>query len=194
MVAAFVLILGLGGAWYAQPWGRIIDATGLQRLVDSGAVTGVRVTDGGVEGGVIVAPAAVVAFVPMLADFMTPFFMAVNEGDVAELARDLRARGVSVDVSWEIRRLTELAADAQSRTRYFGLAGGDVQSYALRLAELDPESDDAASLLRKVGERMAWDAEAALEDGPPDQADELLRQCLELVPDHPRCLEVSQER
>ena len=69
-----------------------------------------------------------------------------------------------------------------------------MQSYALRLAELDPESDDAASLLRKVGERMAWDAEAALEDGPPDQADELLRQCLELVPDHPRCLEVSQER
>ena len=192
--AAFVLAIGLGGTLYARPWGRTIDATGLQGLVLSGAVTDVGVAEGGVEGGVIVVPAAVFASVPMLADFMTPFFMAVDEGDVAELVRELRGQGVSVDTSWEIQRLTNLATQAQARSRYFDLAGGDVQTYAARLAELDPESDEAASLMRKVGERMAWDAQAALADGPPEQADELLRQCLELVPDHPRCLEVSQQR
>ena len=63
---------------------------------------------------------------------------------------------------------------------------------AQRLGELDPESSEAASLLRKVGERMAWDAEAALQAGPPGDAERLLRQCLELVPDHPRCLAVAE--
>jgi hypothetical protein len=68
-----------------------------------------------------------------------------------------------------------------------------VKSYALRLADLVPESAEATSLLLKVGERMAWDAEAARVDGPPDRAQELVSQCLELVPDHPRCLEVSSQ-
>jgi hypothetical protein len=69
-----------------------------------------------------------------------------------------------------------------------------VQTYALRLGELDPESERVTALLRKVGERMAWDAEAALGDGVPERADELLQQCLELVPDHERCLSVTASR
>jgi len=191
VAAALVLALGAGGAWYAQPWGRTVDLTGLQRLVEGGAVTAVWITEGGIEGGVIMVPTAVAASVPMLADFRAPFFMPLAEGGVPALIRNLRAQGVSVDASWEIRRLRDLAVDAQSRSRYFGVAGGDVQSYALRLADLDPENVEAASLLRKVGERMAWDAEAAREDGLPERVDELLRQCLELVPDHPRCVEAS---
>ncbi len=104
----------------------------------------------------------------------------------------LRARGVSVDASWEVRRLTELAVRAQRRNRYYGLDGGDVRSYALRLAELSPASAVAASFLFKVGERMAWDAEAALQDGAPERADELVDRCLALVPDQPRCLSVAE--
>jgi hypothetical protein len=56
---------------------------------------------------------------------------------------------------------------------------------------MEPDSPEAAALLRKVGEHMAWDAEAALVDGPPERASELVQECLELVPDHPRCTEVS---
>jgi hypothetical protein len=47
--------------------------------------------------------------------------------------------------------------------------------------------------LLKVGERMAWDAEAALQDGSDEEAEELLTGCLDLVPDHPRCLAVRGE-
>ena len=66
-----------------------------------------------------------------------------------------------------------------------------MQSYALRLAAVEPESAEARSLLLKVGERMAWDASAALEEGSADSAAGLVGQCLDLVPDHPRCVAVS---
>jgi hypothetical protein len=194
MVGALILLLGLGGAWYAQPWGRTVDRTTLDSLISRGAVTRVWLTEDGVEGGVIVAPSAALSSVPALGDFMTPFFMPVPEGEVPEFVRDLRARGVAVDASWEIRRITELAAQAQARTRYYGVAGADVRSYALRLAELDPEGAAAPALLRKVGERMAWDAEVARAEGPPERAEELLGECLALVPGHPRCVEVSSAR
>ena len=39
---------------------------------------------------------------------------------------------------------------------------------------------------------MAWDAALAAVEGPPERAGELIRECLELVPDHPRCVEVSE--
>jgi serine/threonine protein kinase len=192
VASLLVLALGAAAAWYTQPWGRTVDPTVLATLVDYGQVTDVWVTDGGVEGGVIVVPGTVLESVPMLADFRTPFFMPIGEGDIPELVRELRSRGVSVDASWEIRRLTDLAVRAQETSRYYGVAGGDVRSYALRLAELDPDNEEAASLLRKVAERMAWDADAALGEGPPGRAQELLEQCLALVPGYPRCVEVSE--
>jgi len=39
----------------------------------------------------------------------------------------------------------------------------------------------------EVAEHMAWDADAALQDGEAARAQELARSCLELVPGHPRC-------
>jgi len=104
---------------------------------------------------------------------------------------ELRDAGISVDTSWEVHRLRELAAGAQAATRYYGLDGGDVRTYALRLAALQPDSREARSLLLKVGERMAWDAEVALAEGPSGRAQELVRECLELVPEHPRCRSVA---
>jgi hypothetical protein len=92
-----------------------------------------------------------------------------------------------------VLRLRDLVSQAQSRTRYYGVAGGDVQSYAQRLAAIEPGSGEARSLLLKVGERMAWDAEAALSDGSPERAGELVGECLRLVPDHPRCASVSAD-
>jgi len=194
IAAMLVLALGLAGAAYAQPWGRTLDEPELQALIDRGRVTDVWITEDGVEGGVIVAPSFLVDAAPMLADFRTPFFMRLAEGRIPDFVSRLAGNGVSVDASLEIRRLTDLAVEAQARSRYFGVAGGDVKSYALRLADLDPDSDEAASLLLKVGERMAWDAESALEGGPSERADELLDECLALVPDHPRCLALAEAR
>jgi len=185
MFAAGIVILGGGGAAFAQPWGRTLDDAALWRLVERGSISSVWFTEGGAEGGIQVAPIAALETV------LTPFFVPVLEGDIPEMVERLRAASISVDVSWEVRRLTDLAVEAQRRGRYFGLEGGDVTSYALRLAQLEPESQAAASLLHKVGERMAWDADLALREGPPERAEELVRECLALVADHPRCLEVS---
>jgi hypothetical protein len=38
---------------------------------------------------------------------------------------------------------------------------------------------------------MAWDAEGAIAEGPSGRAQQLVRQCLELVPDHTRCRSVA---
>lgn len=186
LAAAIVLLLAAGAVGYAQPWGRTLDGDALLARVDQGAISEVYLTEGGLEGGLQILP------VEALADLRMPFFVTVPEGDVAEVARTLRDRGVDVDASWEIRRLTDLAVQAQERNRYYGLEGGDVRSYALRLEELAPGSQEAASLLFKVGERMAWDADAAIADGSPERAQELVEQCLDLVPDQPRCLAVSE--
>lgn len=187
LVVAFIVLAAGGVTAWAQPWGRTMDTDGLLAMVRSGTVSGVWLTDGGIEGGIQVFP------IGALADVKTPFFVDVSEGDIPETVTRLRGAGATVDVSWEERRLMELAMAAQSRNRYFGVEGGDVKSYALRIANLVPESAEATSLLLKVGERMAWDAEAASIDGPPERAQELVNQCLELVPDHPRCLEVASQ-
>ena len=194
IAAGLVLLLGSLGALYAQPWGRTVDRAGLDALIRGGRVDAVYVTDGGVEAGVAVAPSMLLGSVPTLGQFRTPLFMSLDEGDIPEFVSELSTRGVAVDASWEIERLRQLAVDAQARGRYYGTAGGDVQSYALRLAELDPDSEEAASLLRKVGERMAWDAEAALDAGMSERVDELVSQCLALVPEHPRCTAVAELR
>ena len=185
-VAATVLLLAAGAVGYAQPWGRTLDREALLAHVDRGTVSEVYLTEGGLEGGLQVVP------VDALADLRMPFFVDVGEAEVPSVVRTLRDRGVAVDASWEIRRLTELAVQAQERNRYYGLEGGDVRSYALRLAELAPDSQEAASLLFKVGERMAWDADAAIQEGAAEQAQELVTRCLDLVPDQPRCVAVSQ--
>jgi protein kinase-like protein/PEGA domain-containing protein len=185
-VAVVVLLVAAGATAWARPWGRTLDVDGLVAQASRGMVTSVWLTEGGIEGGIQVAP------IPAAANALMPFFATVPENAVTDVVRRLETAGVAVDVSWEVRRLTDLAATAQKANRYFGLEGGDVKSYALRLGELVPDSPEAASLLLKVGERMAWDAEAAVSDGPPELASQLISECLALVPDHPRCLEVSR--
>ena len=98
-----------------------------------------------------------------------------------------------MDTSWEVARLIGMAAEAQSQMRYFGRPGEDVRSFAQRARALEPESAEVRSLLLKVAERMAWDAEAALEGDSPEEAQALVRECLALVPDHPGCLALAGE-
>ncbi len=100
---------------------------------------------------------------------------------------ELRSGGLLVDTSWEVTRLIGLAAVAQDQTRYFGREGDDVRGYAQRAAVLEPGNVEARSLLLKVAERMAWDAEAAQQDGSPEIAQELVQECLALVPEHAGC-------
>jgi serine/threonine protein kinase len=184
IAATLLLLVAAGATVWARPWGRTLELDALVSLAEGGAVPAVWLADGGIEGGIRVVP------LDAASDLLMPFFTGVLEGQLPETVSRLREAGVTVDVSWEAARLTSMAMEAQGRNRYFGLEGGDVQSYALRLAHLVPDSPEAASLLLKVGERMAWDAEAAIDEGPPDRAEQLVRECLSLVPDHPRCLEV----
>jgi serine/threonine-protein kinase len=168
-----------GGAYFLQPWGRTLDAQGLRERVAAGSVTQAWLDDGGVGGYLAIGP------------LVSPFFTPVGEAELPATVTELRDAGVVVDTSWELRRLRELAAGAQASTRYYGVAGADVRTFALRLAALQPDSPEARSLLLKVGERMAWDAEVALVEGPTGRAEELVRQCLELVADHQRCRAVA---
>ena len=169
------LLLG-GGAYYVKPWGRTMDMQALRASVASGTVLRTWLDDGGVGGYLALGP------------LVSPFFVSATETQIPEVVVELREAGVFVDASWEVLRLRELAAAAQARSRYYGIDGGDVRTYAVRLAALQPESRDAQSLLLKVGERLAWDAEAALAEGSEARAEELVQECLVLVPDHPRCL------
>jgi hypothetical protein len=179
VVLGLVAIALSGGAYFLQPWGRTLDAQGLRERVTAGSVAQAWLDDGGVGGYLAVGP------------LVSPFFTPVDEADLPATVNELRAGGVAVDTSWELRRLRELAAGAQASTRYYGVNGADVRTYALRLAELQPDSPEARSLLLKVAERMAWDAEVALVEGPSGRAEELVRQCLELVPEHARCRAVA---
>jgi hypothetical protein len=183
LVAIGIVAVALaGGAYFIQPWGRTIDAAMLQARVASGEVTTTWLDDGGLGGYLAMGP------------LVSPFFTAVPEGELVEAVGRLRDAGIFVDTSWETRRLRQLAVGAQATSRYYGLEGGDVLTYAQRLAALQPDSPEAASLLLKVGERMAWDAEAALTEGPPGRAEQLVSECLALVPDHPRCQAVPVVR
>jgi len=175
---ALVAVLLAGGAYYLQPWGRTIDVPTLRTHVADGGVVRMWADDGGLGGYLGIGP------------LVSPFFVAVGESELPGLVAELREEGIFVDATWEIRRLRDLAREAQARSRYYGIEGGDVRTYALRLAAIEPDSPDATSLLLKVGERLAWDAEVALAEGPSGRARELVSECLELVPDHPRCLAV----
>ncbi|HUF75920.1 MAG TPA: serine/threonine-protein kinase [Longimicrobiales bacterium] len=181
VASALVAVLLAGFAYYLQPWGRTMDLAALRASVAEGTVTRTWVDDGGVGGYVAIGP------------LVSPFVVGVGETQLLDVVDELREGGLYVDTSWEARRLLELAAAAQTGARYYGLDGGDVRTYAQRLAALQPGSAEAESLLLKVGERMAWDAEVALEEGPEGRAAELVQECLQLVPDHPRCLAVSTD-
>jgi serine/threonine-protein kinase len=179
---AIVAVALAGGAWFVQPWGRTIDAATLRSHVAAGAVNEAWLDDGGLGGYLSIGP------------LVSPFYTAVAESDLPVTIAEMREAGVFVDTGWEVNRLRALAVNAQALSRYYGLEGGDVRTYALRLAALQPDSREAESLLLKVGERMAWDAEAALVDGPTGRAEELVQECLQLVPNHPRCQTVPLAR
>ncbi len=101
------------------------------------------------------------------------------------------ASGPGVDD--QVASLIRQAAAAQAEMRYFGQPGMDVRTFAEEAIQLEPGSREARSLLLKVAERMAWDADAALQDGSPERARELARECLRLAPEHPGCLAVLEE-
>ena len=184
IAAVIALVLVGGGAAFLQPWGRTLSLADVQARASEGAVSGVRVSEAGINGRL-----AVLGPLPPM-----PFRVPVGTDDVLSAVEQLRSAGIDVDTSFEVARLVGMAASAQARTRYFGFEGDDVRSYAERVAELEPESQEATSLLLKVAERMAWDAAAASTDGSPDRAQELVNECLEVVPDHPRCAAAGGER
>jgi len=178
IATALVAVLLSGGAYYIQPWGRTVDLPSVRASVQAGRVMRMWADDGGLGGYLGIGP------------LVSPFFVSVGESDLPGVLGEFRDAGVYVDTSWEVRRLRVLAQEAQSRARYYGLEGGDVRTYALRLAAIQPDSREAESFLLKVAERLAWDAEVALAEGPTGRAQELVGECLELVPSHPRCLAV----
>jgi serine/threonine-protein kinase len=180
LAALAVLVLLAGGGLFLRPWGRTMTLDELRARAASGRVSEVRLTPEGVEGAL--------AFGPLPAPFSVP----LSPGETPEVAEELRESGLEVDASGEVSRLIREAAEAQARMLYFGEPGRDVRTYAQRALALDPDSDAAHSLLLKVGERMAWDADAALREGEADTASRLLEECLSLVPDHPRCLAVGE--
>jgi hypothetical protein len=178
LVAAAAFLVLAVGAIIPQPWGVTLDPSELEaRAAD---VSTARLTGGGVEGRISRGALPAV-----------PFRAAVPADGLLTAVESLRAAGAKVDASWEVNRLIVQAAEAQSQMRYFGSAGDDVRAYAQRAAAFDSGSAEARSLLRKVAERMAWDAEAAIADGAVDAGRELAAECLSLVPEHLRCLAVS---
>ena len=180
VAAAVVIIVGGGVAAILQPWGRTLDVPGLQAKANS--VTNAWLTETGIEGQLAMGP------------LPAPFHVPLADDAKAAAVDQLRSVGLHVDTSWEVARLVGMAGAAQAQMRYFGGSGDDVRSYAERIATLDPESPEARSLILKVAERMAWDAQAARADGSADRADALIEECLALVPDHPRCVSSGRDR
>jgi serine/threonine-protein kinase len=178
VAAVAVLALGGAGAFILRPWGVTLDAAELGAR--AGDIASARLTQAGLEGRL--ARGAL----PPLA-----FRSDVAQGERLAVVERLRAAGTPVDASWEVDRLVERAAMAQSELRYFGSPEADVRSYAEQAAAFDPGSAAAQSLLLKVAERMAWDAEAAAEEGAGERARELAADCLTLVPEHARCRAVA---
>jgi hypothetical protein len=180
LAAAAVAVLLLLAVVVARPWGRTLALTDLQSRASQGTVASVRLAPGGIRGSV-----RVMGFLP------APFRVPVSEEEMPGLVADLRASGVQVDASWEVGRLLERAIRAQREMRYFGHDGDDVRGYAERMATLEPASPEARSLLLKVAERMAWDADAAFQAGSTGVAQSLLRECRAVVPGYPRCEAVA---
>jgi len=172
-IVGVTVVLGL---LMVRPWGRTLDLATLQAEAGAGNVRSVRVVQAGLEGSL-----SVLGFLP------GPFRVSVGEVDLPELLGALRGAGVAVDATWALDRLVADAVRAQAEMRYFGNDGNDVRGVAERMIALDPANPEARSLLLKVAEHMAWDAEAAFEAGSTGVAQSLLRECRAIVPDHPRC-------
>ena len=172
---SLALVLLVVGVLVVRPWGRTLTVDELEERALAGGVASARLTSAGIEGRLTLGP------LPL------PFRVPVEEGAAPGVVGDLRSAGLTVDTSREVDRLVRRAAAAQTEMRYFGEPGRDVRTFAQQALVLDPDSREARSLLRKVAERMAWDAEAALQDGEPQEARELARDCLGLVPGHPGC-------
>ncbi len=179
MVAAGVAVVALVAVGVLQPWGRTLDVQAVKDRSAAGGLASARLAPDGVRGSLRLGPVTV------------PFKVPLPEAAMATTVADLRGAGVELDTSWEAARIVGLAAEAQAAGRYFGRDGEDVKSYAQRLAALDPASAEAKSLLLKVAERMAWDADAAQQEGETERAQELKQACLALVPAHPRCAAVG---
>ena len=179
LAAGVLAVVALAAVGVIQPWGRTLGLDDLKTRSASEGITSARLAPDGIRGTVALGP------VP------APFKVPLAEADMAGAVADLRAGGVELDISWEVARIVALAAQAQAGGRYFGREGDDVQSWAKRLAAVDPGSLEAASLLRKVAERMAWDADAAHQEGDAARARELVQACLALVPAYPRCTAVD---
>jgi hypothetical protein len=177
IAAAAAVVLLAAGVVVLRPWGRTLDAAELGSLARAGKVASARLAETGIEGRIGGGPLPAV-----------PFRAPLGEDAIAGAVTEMRAAGVDVDASLEVGRLIARAAAAQASAHYYGYDGDDVRGYAERAAALDPESGEARSLLKKVAERLSWDTEAALAAGDAERARELARQCLALVPDHPRCL------
>jgi len=175
IAAVLVLVLAAAGAFFVKPWGVTLERSELNTRVAAGEIRSARLTAAGVEGRMARGPLA------------TPFRVTIGNDARLEAVRALRDGGVDVDVSVETRRLIDQARSAQADLRYFGEDGNDVRSFAEQARLFDPDNAEARSLLLKVGERMAWDAEAASAEGEAARADELISRCLEMVPEHPRC-------
>ncbi len=176
-MAGVVVLLALAGLAVVQPWGRALESEEALRLASKGAVRWVYLTaEGGLEGRL-----SVLGLVP------APFRVPVSPDSLGGLLRTLRNQGVQVFTWGAVAPLLAEAARAQRDLRYYGYPGQDVESYARRLLELDPLSPEGRSLLRKVAERMSWDAEDAQARGDPVGAQRLRERCRALVPEHPRC-------
>ena len=71
--------------------------------VDGGQISSVWLTEGGIEGGIQLAP------IEAMEAMLTPFFVNIPDGDLPDIVTRLRSEGVVVDASWEIARLRGLA-------------------------------------------------------------------------------------
>lgn len=179
IAAGVVLAAAVAGLVVLRPWGRTLDLERLRASAES--VGSVHLVEAGLEGILAVGPLSV------------PFHAPLT-GDPGTAVSELRAAGIDVDTSWEVARLIGLAERAQAAGRYFDGGSEDVRTYATRAAALAPDDAAARSLLLKVGERLAWDADAALAEGKTDEAEALLGACREVVADHPRCAAVQVPR
>jgi hypothetical protein len=103
LVAAVILLAAAGGTAFAQPWGRTLDVDSFWDHVDGGQISSVWLTEGGIEGGIQLAP------IEAMEAMLTPFFVNIPDGDLPDIVTRLRSEGVVVDASWEIARLRGLA-------------------------------------------------------------------------------------
>lgn len=179
VAAAAVLVLAVGALAYLRPWGRTLTVEDLSARAGSGSVASAFLMEDGIQGTLNVMGIPV------------PYRAPLASADRETVVGSLRSAGLTVDTSYEMARLLDLARQAQAAGRYFGSDGSDVRTFALQMAALEPGSPEAAALLIRVAERMAWDADAAARDGNTAQASALLEACRSLVPDHPSCVSVG---